>query len=124
MAAKSPEEIHALVAAAFNAGDLPAFAALHEEHATTSVPPGGRPVSGRDAITAATAPIVASMRTFDVEVIEKLQADDLALTHARWKATAVNGDQQVEMSGRGTVVSRRQPDGSWLIVLDNPMSPA
>ena len=26
------------------------------------------------------------------------------------------------MSGYGTIVSRRQPDGSWLIALDNPLS--
>jgi ketosteroid isomerase-like protein len=28
------------------------------------------------------------------------------------------------VTGRGTMVSRRQPDGTWRIVLDNPMSPA
>jgi hypothetical protein len=27
------------------------------------------------------------------------------------------------MSGRGAIVSRWQPDGSWRIVLDNPLSP-
>ena len=37
--------------------------------------------------------------------------------------TATDGDAPVEISGRGTIVSRRQPDGSWLIVLDNPVSP-
>jgi ketosteroid isomerase-like protein len=123
MGATSPEEIHALVAAAFKAGDLAAFTALHEDHATALVPPDRRPVSGRDAIGAATAPTVARMRSFEVEVVEKVQAAGLALTHARWRATAIDGDEPVEMSGRGTVVSRRQPDGSWLIVLDNPMSP-
>lgn len=123
MSATSPDEIHALVAAAFNAGDLSAFGALHEDHATTSVPPAGWVVSGRDAIIAATAPIVARMRTFDVEVIEKLQTDDLALTHARWRATAVDGDEEGEMTGRGAVVSRQQPDGRCLIVPGQPDEP-
>jgi ketosteroid isomerase-like protein len=29
----------------------------------------------------------------------------------------------VEMGGGGTLVSRRQPDGTWRIVLDDPLSP-
>jgi len=29
----------------------------------------------------------------------------------------------VELTGRGSIVSRRQPDGSWRIVLDNPLTP-
>ena len=59
MPAHSPEEIHALVAAAFNAGDLDAFLELHEEDAAAIVPPDGRRVSGRDAIRAAVQPIFA-----------------------------------------------------------------
>ncbi len=34
-----------------------------------------------------------------------------------------DGDKRLEASGSGTIVSRRQPDGSWRIVLDNPMTP-
>jgi hypothetical protein len=39
----------------------------------------------------------------------------------------VNGREEIrralEPAGDGTIVSRRQPDGSWQIVLDNPLSP-
>jgi uncharacterized protein (TIGR02246 family) len=119
MPARSPEEIHALIAAAFNAGDLEAFAELHEEHATSIVPPEGRRVSGRDAIREALEPLFALGPRARIEVVEKLDADGLALTHAQWSVVA---GERVQMSGRGTIVSRRQPDGSWRIVLDNPMS--
>jgi uncharacterized protein (TIGR02246 family) len=124
MAAGSPEEIHALIAAAFNAGDLDAFIELHEQEAATNVPPDGRRVSGRDAIRAALEPIFALRPRARIEVVGKLQADDLALTHARVNVVGTRGDERLEVSGRGTIVSRRQPDGSWRIVLDNPMSPA
>jgi uncharacterized protein (TIGR02246 family) len=124
MAAGSPEEIHALIAAAFNAGDLDAFIELHEQEAATKVPPDGRRVSGRDAIRAALEPIFALRPRARIEVVGKLQADDLALTHARVNVVGTRGDERLEVSGRGTIVSRRQPDGSWRIVLDNPMSPA
>ena len=56
-------------------------------------------------------------------MLGKLQTDGLALTHARVNVVAGDGDDRMEVSGRGTIVSRRQPDGSWRIVLDNPMSP-
>jgi ketosteroid isomerase-like protein len=59
-----------------------------------------------------------------IEVVGKLQADDLALTHARLNVVGGGDADRVEVSGRGTIVSRRQPDGSWRIVLDNPLSPA
>jgi uncharacterized protein (TIGR02246 family) len=94
MPARSPEEIHALIAAAFNAGDIDAFIELHEEDAVALVPPDGRRVSGRDELRAAVEPIFA-----------------------------LRPNARIEVSGRGTIVSRRHPDGTWRIVLDNPMSP-
>jgi uncharacterized protein (TIGR02246 family) len=122
MSAGSPEEIHALIAAAFNAGDLEAFIELHEPEATTIVPPDGRRVRGHDAIRVAVEPIFALGPRARIEVVEKLEAGDLALTHARIDVVATRSDDQLAVSGHGTVVSRRQPDGSWRIVLDNPMS--
>jgi uncharacterized protein (TIGR02246 family) len=124
MTASSPEQIHALIAEAFNAGDLDAFIALHEPDAATIVPPEGRRVSGRDAIRAALEPIFALRPKAQIEVVGKLQAGDLALTHARVSVVGTHGEEHLEVVGRGTIVSRRQPDGGWRIVLDNPMSPA
>jgi uncharacterized protein (TIGR02246 family) len=123
MSAHSPEEIHALIAMAVNAGDLDAFVQLHEENATVMVPPDGRRISGRDAIRAAMEPTFALGPCARIEVVGKLQGDGLALTHARVSVVATEGGERVEMSGRGTIVSLRQPDGTWRIVLDDPMSP-
>ena len=123
MPAHSPEEIHALIAAAFNAGDLDAFIELHEEDAVALVPPDGRRVSGRDELCAAVEPIFALRPKARIEVVGKLQADGLALTHARLNVVAGEGRERLEVTGRGTIVSRQQPDGTWRIVLDNPMTP-
>jgi uncharacterized protein (TIGR02246 family) len=123
MSAQSPEAVHALLEAAFNAGDLDAFMEIYDDDATLIVPPEGQRVSGRDAIRAAVQPTLALRPSAQIEVVEKLQADGLALTHARWRIVGTDGGERVEMSGRGTIVSRRQPDGSWRIVLDNPLSP-
>ena len=79
-------------------------------------------MSGRDEIRAATEPIFALDPSVQIDVVGKVESDGLALTHARWSMSATEGDQPVEMSGRGTIVSRRQADGSWRIVLENSMS--
>jgi len=125
MVARAPEELNALLEAAFNAGDIDAFLDLHDDDSALIVPPEGAQVSGRDAIRAAVAPTFALAPAFRSEVVGKLEGNGLALTHARWtmSGTAEDG-APIEMSGRGTIVSRRHPDGSWRIVLDNPMSPA
>jgi ketosteroid isomerase-like protein len=53
-----------------------------------------------------------------------LQTDGLALTHARWELVGAAADgRPMRLSGHGTIVSRRRPDGTWGIVLDNPLSP-
>ena len=124
MYAGSPEEIHASLAAAFNARDLDAYVHLYEQDATMIVPPEGERVSGREAIRAAVEATFTLEPTLRIEVVEKLQVDGLALTHARWSLVGTGADERVEMSGRGTLVSRRQPDGGWGIVLENTMSPA
>jgi uncharacterized protein (TIGR02246 family) len=124
MPAETPEEIHALLAAAFNRGDAEAFLSIYEPDAMMLMPPEGREVRGPAAIRAAVEPLLAARPRFQSQVVKKLEADGVALTHARWTLTAEATGESREESGHGTVVSRRQPDGSWLVVLDNPLSPA
>jgi uncharacterized protein (TIGR02246 family) len=124
MPARTPEETHALIEAAFNAGDVDAFVAVYDEDATLLVPPDGTPVHGRAEIREAMAPQFALKPTARIKVLQKVQSDGLALTRARW--SIVGTDAQggtVEFEGRGAIVSRRQHDGSWLIVLDSPIVP-
>jgi uncharacterized protein (TIGR02246 family) len=114
---------HALIEAAFNAGDREAFAELHEEDASVVVPPRGERVHGKDAIRTAIEATFALRPHARIEFLDKVESDDMALTHARWNVTGFDGGRPIEMSGRGTIVSRRQADGSWRIVLENSMSP-
>jgi len=122
--ARSPEALHVIVEDAFNRGDLDAFADAYEDDAVLVVPPDGRCVRGRGEIRAATAPLLALRTHMSIVVDRKLEANGLSLAHAHWalQGTALDGEP-VDLRGRGTLVARRQPDGTWRIVLDNPLSP-
>jgi uncharacterized protein (TIGR02246 family) len=124
MPADNPEEIHTALSVAMNAGDLDALVELYEEQATLIVPPQGRRVTGREEIRDATAEVLALRPVADFQLVGKLQHDGLALTHGRWRLTGTDADgRNVELAGRGTLVSRRQLDGRWRIALDDAMSP-
>jgi uncharacterized protein (TIGR02246 family) len=121
---RSPAALHTILADAFSRGDIDALMDIYDEDAVVAVPPDGRYVRGRDSIRAAAAPMVA-LRPQMTSVVDKtLQSDELALTHAHWELVATSEDgSPMRLAGRGTVVSRRRPDGTWGIVLDDALSP-
>ena len=124
MSANAPEELHGLIAAAINAGDVAAYAGLHEADATAVFPTDGSIVRGRAEMRQALKPVLTLAPRIENRVIGKLERGGLALTHARWALTASESDGHViELGGIATIVSRLQPDGSWLIALENTLSP-
>jgi len=124
MVAESPEQLHHLLAAAFNAGDADAAVALYERDARLIAPPDRREARGAAEIRAAVAETIAMRPTAELRVVGKVQQDGIALTHGRWSMQGTDATgEPVTMSGRGTMVSRLQPDGHWLIALDDAMAP-
>jgi uncharacterized protein (TIGR02246 family) len=122
-AAHTPEALHTILEDAFNSGDVDALVDAYEEDAVLVVPKGPY-VRGRDNIRAAKAPVLALGPHFTSVVQKVLQTDGLALTYARWELVGPASDHTaMRLSGRGTTVSRRRPDGTWGIVLDDPLSP-
>lgn len=120
--AHTPEELHAIIQDAINGADLDAFCDAHDDGATVVVPPDGRTARGRDDIRAAIAPLLALAPEMATEVVKKLETDGLALTHGRWRLAVTEHGSRSELRGVGTMVSRQRPDGTWRIVLDDPLS--
>jgi ketosteroid isomerase-like protein len=111
--AAEPEDLARLFVERANARDAEGLAELYEPDAVLGFPPGQQTV-GRDAIRAVCEKLVASGLHFEVEEpLPTLRAGDLALT------STVPADN----TGGRVQVARRQPDGSWLRVLDRPESP-
>jgi uncharacterized protein (TIGR02246 family) len=120
MPAQNPQDLHPLFARAFNAGDPDALIALYEPGATL-VPTPGQPVTGAGLIRTALNGLLGLKGTIALETRGVLLAGDVALLHAQWTLTGTmpNGSP-LEMAGRSNEVARRQPDGSWLYVIDDP----
>ena len=108
--AKTPEDITRLFVERSNAGDADGVAALYEPDAVMAFPPGQFTV-GRDAIRTFWASVLAESPHFEPEEpLPTLISGDLGLTSTPPKDDA----------GARAQVVRRQPDGSWLRVLDRP----
>jgi uncharacterized protein (TIGR02246 family) len=122
-AARTAREAHAVLQDALNHGDIDALVAIYEDDATLLVPPGGRSPHGPNEIRAMMAPVLAARPRMTCTVDQTLVGDGWALMHTRWELTG-DGGSDTTLVGRGTVVSRRRPDGTWGIVIDEPLSPA
>ena len=120
MPARNPEELDRLFATAMNAGDLDALVALYEPEAIIMPTPGQTAV-GTTAIREALSAFVAMKPAVTLAARALAQAGDIALTSARWELAGTGPDgAPVRMAGQSAEVARRQPDGSWLFVIDNP----
>jgi uncharacterized protein (TIGR02246 family) len=120
MPARTPEELDRLFSEALNSGNLDALVALYEPQATLTPEPG-QVVTGAQAIREALSAFVALKPTLTLEVKTLAQTGDIALTSAKWALSGTGPDgNQTTMSGYSVEVSRRQPDGSWLFVIDTP----
>ena len=122
MPAKNPADVNHQVTAAINAGDINAAVAMYEPGATFVAEPG-KPVNGTAAIREVMTGFIAMKPTMTMEVPIVVDSGDTALLHSRFtlKGTAPDGSP-VEMEFQGTEVVRRQANGNWLFVIDNPFS--
>ena len=108
--AQKPEDITRLFVERANAKDAEGIAALYEEDAVMAYPPGSQTV-GRKAILQFWERALPAMPRFQPEKpLPTLLSGDLALTSTPPK----------DGTGARAQVVRRQPDGSWLRVLDQP----
>jgi uncharacterized protein (TIGR02246 family) len=124
MSAPSPEAIHRAFTTAFNAGDIAALLALFEPDASIAPAPG-EVVTGLDAIREALSGFLALKGQMSIETLRVIPSGDVALLHGMWLLTGTGPDgSPLELAGRNTEVVRRQADGSWRFVVDNPFGDA
>ena len=108
--ALKPEDLTRLFVERANDRDAAGIAALYEQQAVMAYPPG-EVTAGRDAIRTLWEAVLANAPHFGPESpLPTLVSGDIALT-----ATAPK-----DGAGARAQVARRQPDGTWLRLLDQP----
>jgi ketosteroid isomerase-like protein len=117
--ARTPEDVHRLWSEYFVAGDLDGMMSLYEPDATLAAQPGAS-VTGHMAIREVLSGFVAVRRRFEIEIGRALVSGDIALLASSWKLDGEQRGEPYQTTGRTADVVRRQPDGSWLYVIDSP----
>jgi ketosteroid isomerase-like protein len=120
MPAKTAQQLHPLFQDAFNSGSIERLLSLYEENATM-VPPGAPPVTGKAAIGGSLSPVLAMGLQMKLETVFALESGELAMLSCRWVAEGKGPDgNPLRLNGTSSEVARRQADGTWLYVIDDP----
>jgi uncharacterized protein (TIGR02246 family) len=123
MSARTAEDVHHLFTEFLLAGDLDGLVSLYEADAVMVMVPQPGPVfRGRAAIREGLSELLAFSPQFELQILKTLEIEDIAILYARWNFAGTDPDgNAVRMTGLTSDVVRRQPDGSWLVVIDNPV---
>ncbi len=108
-------DIHPAVEAGINDQDLDGLVALYAPDATLMLPDGST-VTGTAAIREQYAGLLEMKPHITMRSRFATEAGDLAVLSNEWTLTVGDGS----MSAISTEVARREPDGSWLYVVDHP----
>jgi len=105
---------------AFHEGDLDRILRTYEAGAVVVAEPG-MPVSGTHALRAMFAGFIAAKARFTFQGHEVIQTQDIAIHITPWRMAGVAPDgTPLTASGLSVAALRRQSDGRWLMVIDNP----
>ena len=120
MGTTNPLEVINQLVRAMNTCALDSALALFQPDASFVVKPGVV-VSGTSGIRHALEGFMALKPTITIEAQELIEVGDIAQYCARWtiRGTDPQGSP-VQLKGRSSSILRRQVDGRWLFLLDNP----
>jgi len=122
MAAHTPDELIHQYSAAFNSGDVDAVLDFYEPGASLVGGPG-QVATGTDALRQALQGFMALKPTLTMNVLPAIVVGELALTGSRWTLTGTDPSSgPISMNGVSAEIARRQSDGRWLFVVDNPFA--
>jgi uncharacterized protein (TIGR02246 family) len=116
----TPEQVLASIVAGINSGDLEKLMPLYESEAAFATEPGTL-AHGAAGIGEALNGFIAMNGTLDIQVTRVLEVGDLALVIGVWSFDGTGPDgEPVHLAARNADVLRRQTDGTWRFVIDNP----
>jgi ketosteroid isomerase-like protein len=121
--ATSPEACDRLFGEHVNAGDLDALLSLYEPTCSMVRRDGGL-ARGHAEIREVLGRLIVMRARMSTEIVKVVQAGgDLAMVYNDWRMSAKRPDgHSIEAAGKAIEVVRRQPDGTWRFILDDPFA--
>jgi len=120
MGMSSPQDVITKLVTAMNTQDVQTAITLFEPNASFVIKPGVV-VNGTAGIRQALGGFMALKPTLTIEAQQIVQADDVAQFCARWSLKGIDPTgTAVQLGGRSSSILRRQADGRWLFLVDNP----
>ena len=121
MPARTPADVDLLLIAAINGGNIDSAVALYEPGAAFVSEPGIT-VTGTEAIREVLSRFIAMKPNLTIEVTLVVESGDTALLHSKFTGSGTDPEgKPADFTGQGIEVVRRQSDGTWLFVIDNPL---
>ena len=114
-----PEDLHAALAAAYNAGDLEGVLAFYDPDAVFVIKPG-EVSDGPAQLRAALQRLVEFRGQLTIHPDSFVRSGDIVLALGSYTLSGHRRDgTPVNRESRFADVLRRQPDGRWLLAVDN-----
>lgn len=116
-----PEDWPRLFTERLNAGDLDGAVALYEPDAHFVTPSGEETLAGRDRIRLVLAGLIKTKTRMQGQVIKVVTAGDIAVLYTNFEGATVDASgNPVQINQRAIEVLRRQPDGTWRLIVGDP----
>jgi ketosteroid isomerase-like protein len=120
MSTATPEQVLESIVTGINSGSLESLLPLYESEAAFASEPGSL-AHGAPGISEALTGFISMKGKLDLDVTRVLEVDDLALVTGVWTFNGTGPDgEPVRLAAKNADVLRRQGDGTWRFVIDNP----
>jgi ketosteroid isomerase-like protein len=110
-------DVHQRLADAYNTGDLATVMRMYDAQGIIVADPEN-PVSGQAKFEEAVKGILAIKGKMEIKTVYCLEAGDVAVGRSEW---SIRDGNEVKIAARGIELLRKQPDGTWKVLIDHAL---